>query len=83
MMQLVLKRASASRPFDQWRNDYDVLCDGAVVGRIVHAGAGAPEGRSWLWSLAYGYHRDRTSSYGYEPTRETAMAAFAKSWWRE
>jgi hypothetical protein len=21
--------------------------------------------------------------YGYEPTREEAMAAFAKSWWRE
>ena len=36
-----------------------------------------------LWSLAYGYHRDRTPSYGYEPTREAAMAAFAKSWRRE
>ena len=32
-----------------------------------------------MWSLAYGYHRDRTPSYGYEPTREAAMAAFAKS----
>ena len=36
-----------------------------------------------LWSLAYGYHRDRTPSYVYEPTREAAMAAFAKSWRRE
>jgi hypothetical protein len=26
---------------------------------------------------------DRTPAYGYEPTREAAMAAFAKSWRRE
>jgi hypothetical protein len=25
----------------------------------------------------------RTLTYGYEPTREAAMAAFAKSWRRE
>ena len=43
----------------------------------------APQDRPWMWSLAYGYHRDRTPSYGYEPTREAAMAAFAKSWRRE
>jgi len=27
--------------------------------------------------------RDRTPTHGYEPTREAAMAAFAKSWRRE
>jgi hypothetical protein len=27
--------------------------------------------------------RDRTPTDGYEPTREAAMAAFAKSWRRE
>jgi hypothetical protein len=42
-----------------------------------------PEAKPWMWSLAYGYHRDRTPSYGYEPTREAAMAAFAKSWRRQ
>jgi hypothetical protein len=31
----------------------------------------------------FGYHEDRTPTHGYEPTREVAMAAFAKSWWRE
>jgi hypothetical protein len=25
-------------------------------------------------------HEDRTPTHGYEPTREAAMAAFAKSW---
>ena len=29
------------------------------------------------------YHKDRTRTHGYEPTREAAMAAFAKSWRRE
>jgi len=33
-----------------------------------------------MWTLAYGYHRDRTPTHGYEPTREAAMAAFVKSW---
>jgi len=36
-----------------------------------------------LWTLAFGHHEDRTPTHGYEPTRETAMAAFAKGWWRE
>jgi hypothetical protein len=59
---LVLKRAWASRPSGQWRDDdYDILTDGIVVGRIM----------------------DRTPTHGYEPTREAAMAAFAKSWRRK
>jgi hypothetical protein len=83
MTQLVLKRASASRPSGEWgEDDYDVLADRAVVGRIMRAAA-SPEGTPWLWTLAYGYHEDRTPTYGYEPTREAAMAAFAKSWRRE
>jgi hypothetical protein len=50
MSRLVLKRARASRPSRQWRDDdYDVLENGV----------------------------------GYEPTREAAMSAFAKSWRRD
>ena len=76
---LVLKRASASRLSGEWNdNDFDVLCDGVVVGRIMKAAA-VPVGMSWLWTLAFGYHEDRTPTHGYEPTREAAMAAFAKS----
>ena len=37
----------------------------------------------WVWTLTYGYHEDRTLTHGYEPTREAAMQAFAKSWHRE
>jgi len=35
-----------------------------------------------MW-LAFEYHEARTPTHGYEPTREAAMAAFAKSWRRE
>ena len=36
-------------------------------------------GMSWMWTLAFDYHEDRTPTHGYEATREAAMAAFAKS----
>jgi hypothetical protein len=40
-------------------------------------------GMSWMWTLAFGHHEDRTPTHGYAATREDAMAAFAKSWRRE
>jgi len=80
---LVLKRASASRPSGEWNeDDFDVLADGAVVGRIFKANA-APVGTPWMWTLAFGHHEDRTATHGYAGTREAAMAAFAKTWRRE
>ena len=79
---LILKRASASCPSGEWNDDdFDVLADGVVVGRIMK-GAAVPVGMSCMWTLAFGYHEDRARTHGYEPTREAAMAAFAKSWRR-
>jgi hypothetical protein len=44
MTALLLKRASASRPSGEWNDDdFDVLADGAVAGRIFKANA-APVG---------------------------------------
>ena len=37
----------------------------------------------WMWTLAFGHHEDRWPTHGYEPSREAAMAAFAKSWRRQ
>jgi hypothetical protein len=74
---LMLKRASASRPTGEWKDDdYDVLADGIVVGRIMKAAA-VPAGLSWMWTLAFGHHEDRTPTHSYAATREAAMAAFA------
>jgi hypothetical protein len=61
-------------------DDFDVVCDGVVVGRIMKTAA-APVGEPWLWTLAFGQHEDRWLTHGYESSR--AMAAFAKSWRRE
>ena len=53
-MALLLKRASASRASGEWNDDdYDVLADGVVVGRIMMAAA-AQVGTPWLWTVAYG-----------------------------
>jgi hypothetical protein len=38
----------------EWNDDdYDVLADGVVVGRIFKANA-SPVGASWKWTLAFG-----------------------------
>ncbi len=79
-MTLILKRASANRTSGEWSDDdFDVLADSVVVGRIMKAAA-VPVGQSWMWTLAFGHHQDRTPTHGYAATRESAMAAFAKSW---
>ena len=79
---LILKRASASRPSGEWNDDdFDVLRNGVMVGRIMEAAA-SPVGSPWLWT--YGFNPlERRPTHGYAPTREAAMAAFAKSWRRE
>jgi hypothetical protein len=78
MSSLILKRASAFRPSGQRNDDdFDVLADGAVVGRILKVHA-APVGSPWMWTLAFGHHEDRTPMHAMGATREAAMAAFAK-----
>ena len=58
-----------------------MLEDGVVVGRIFKV-PGAPQDRPWMWASGHGGHIER-AAHGYEPKREAAMAAFAKSWRRE
>ena len=63
---LILQRASVSRPSGEWSDDdFDVLADGAVVGRILKANA-APVDAPWLWtlrSLQSNGHPSRTEGY--------------------
>jgi hypothetical protein len=74
MSSLILKRA----PIGPNQEDYDVLADGIIAGRIFLSPA-APPDRPWMW--ASGHNGDiRRAVHGYEPTREAAMVAFAKSW---
>jgi hypothetical protein len=83
MTPLILKRASASRSSGQWSDDdYDVLENGVVVGRICKEEA-APPDRSWGRASGHSAATVKRAAHGYEPTREAAMAAFAKSWGRD
>src|SRR5262249_57637340 len=62
---------------------FPVFGFGLFCARCIRSSLGAPPvSQPWMWTLAYGYHEDRTPTHGYEPTREAAMAAFAKSWRR-
>jgi hypothetical protein len=80
---LVLKRASASRPSGEWDDDdYDVLADGAVVGRIFNSHAG-PVGSQWMWTLAFGHHGGRKLSATMRiARRHTATSLPARPRWR-
>jgi hypothetical protein len=81
MSSLILKHADASGPSGEWSDDdFDVLADGVVVGRIMKAAAVA--GRNVLGVDAR-FREDRTPTHGYAATREAAMTAFAKSGRRE
>jgi hypothetical protein len=66
------------------RNDdtYDVIADGSVVGRIMFFSA-TPGGQAWMWAIVPWHQKDRTLTHGYEATREAAVQAFSRSWYRE
>jgi hypothetical protein len=80
---LILKRGSTSRSSGTWGDDdYDVLEDGVVVGRIFRS-SGASQERPWMWASGHSATTVKRAAHGYEPTREAAMQAFARSWHRE
>ena len=71
---LILKRA----PISDNQDDYDVLEDGVVVGRIFTVPTAAP-GRPWMWASGHSADSVKRAAHGYGATREAAMAAFAKA----
>lgn len=77
MTDLLLKPAPARGP-----NDYEVIADDWIVGRIVLSDV-SPAERPWMWSLDHEFYQVREQTHGYEATREDAMQAFARSWHRE
>jgi hypothetical protein len=75
MGQLVLKRASASRSSGEWGDDdYDVLADGVMVGRIFKAARRRPWARR-------GCGRCSTASTR-TARRRTATRGRARPQWR-
>jgi hypothetical protein len=70
-------RAAGQCETAAWSSSY------ATAGAAGATGRALDERSLRMWTLAFGHHEDRTPTHGYEPTREAAMAAFAKSWRRE
>ena len=79
MHQLSLKttRSHYGSPFDS--DDYVVLEDGKVIGRIVHQPQ-APEGRRWFWTITAVEFPPSIHNRGYAATREQAMHDFKTQW---
>jgi hypothetical protein len=79
---LVLKRASASRPSGEWNeDDFDVLADGKVVGRIYEEGsASTPLELRWFWSVTVIVPATPGVTNGTAATHEEAMAKFRTAW---
>jgi hypothetical protein len=62
---LILKRPSASRSCGQWSDDdFDVLANGDVVGRIFKVNA-APVGHPWMWSFIIPHHEGRSPTHAF------------------
>jgi hypothetical protein len=80
-MSLILKHARAFRPSGQWQHeDFDVLADGKVVGRIYDNGsAGMPPDMRWFWSVFITPSTPGLTN-GTAATREEAMAKFRAAW---
>jgi hypothetical protein len=82
-----IESAIATGSATDWRDEERTLPIPArlaltVTRRRIFKVPVAPEDRPWMWASGHGGHIER-AAHGYEPTREAAMAAFAKSWRRE
>jgi hypothetical protein len=76
MTDLLLQR-SAEAP-----NEYEVIAARQVVGR-VSLFSSSPPGTPWMWSIDFAFHEGWHSAHGFEATREAALQAFTRCWFRE
>jgi hypothetical protein len=66
---LILKRA----PVGDNQDDYDVLADDVVVGRIMKMQV-TPRAKPWFWGIGHSHLDGRSPpTYGYEATRHDAV----------
>jgi hypothetical protein len=61
---------------------YEVIADGRIVGRIARYSALRDQSKPWVWSVDFAFQEGRHPTHGFEATREAAMQAFARSWFR-
>ena len=80
MTTLILKttRSQYGSPFDD-KNDYVVLRDGHVIGRIFMPPQ-APERQPWFWTITAREYLPTIHSRGYSTTRQQATMEFKAQW---
>src|SRR5262245_17838256 len=79
---LALKRGSASRSSGQWRDDdYDVLQDGVVVGRIFKVRV-APPDRPWMWASGHNGSNGNELAQRFAAALACALAVLDCRGWR-
>jgi hypothetical protein len=75
MNSLILKPTGSHYGRDWAGDDFVVLRDGDVVGRIM-LHPQAPPGQPWFWTITTLDKPPSVYNHGYSATREQAMAAF-------
>ncbi len=75
MSDLVLQSAATDAM------EYQVLAGDHLVGSVMLFAEASSSRQTWAWVLEH--HTDRLFTHGYEPTREAALQALARSWHRE
>jgi hypothetical protein len=74
-MNLILKPTGSHYGTDWGENDYVVLCNREVVGRVMlHPQASKEE--PWFWTITAQRQPPSPENHGYSDTREAAMLAF-------
>ena len=64
-------------------SQYEVVADEHIVGRIALFNALQGHIKPWVWTIDSAFHNGRDQTHGFEATRETAMQAFTRCWFRE
>ena len=57
-------------------NEYEIIADGRVIGRITLISAASKASMPWAWSIDLAFHDDRDPVLGFEATpRRSAVGA--------
>jgi hypothetical protein len=59
-----------------------VVADEHLVGRIALFSAFQNHRNPWVWTIDAAFSEGRDKTHGFEATRDAAMQAFARSWYR-
>jgi hypothetical protein len=59
-----------------------VIADEHVVGRIALFRALRDRSKPWIWTIDAAFSEGRDQTHGFEATRDAAMQAFARYWFR-